>query len=115
MRSKADAIYPVVGAASIVAKVARDVAIRGWIMSKRQSAEGADETAAEAWGSGYPTDPVTKKFLTNTMDPVFGFDDIVRFSWSTADKILEENAVSVEWEDEELSSKAKGNHSPVDI
>ena len=43
------------------------------------------------------SDPVTKKFLTNTMDPVFGFPKLVRFSWSTAEKILEEHAVQVDW------------------
>lgn len=42
-------------------------------------------------------DPVTKKFLANNIDPVFGFPQLVRFSWSTADKILENNAAKVEW------------------
>uniref|UniRef100_A0A0A9X6X9 Ribonuclease n=1 Tax=Lygus hesperus TaxID=30085 RepID=A0A0A9X6X9_LYGHE len=107
VRSKADAIYPVVGAASIVAKVTRDVALKGWDMSGLKSATD-DSPETLSWGSGYPNDPLTKTFLTETIDPVFGFLDVVRFSWSTAEKILDEHAVSVEWEDEEMLSKNKG-------
>lgn len=32
-------------------------------------------------------------------DPVFGYPQLVRFSWSTAEKALEEEAYCVEWED----------------
>ncbi|KAK2588489.1 hypothetical protein KPH14_004472 [Odynerus spinipes] len=88
---KADSIYPIVSAASICAKVSRDHAIRAW-----QFREGSNETE---YGSGYPTDPVTKKWLSANVDSVFGFPQIVRFSWSTAEKILESNALSVEWEE----------------
>lgn len=42
-------------------------------------------------------DPVTKKFLAGNIDPVFGFPQIVRFSWSTAEKILTDNGAEVEW------------------
>lgn len=43
------------------------------------------------------TDPVTKKFLLDNIDPVFGYPQLVRFSWSTAGKLLDEKAVLVEW------------------
>ena len=43
------------------------------------------------------TDPVTKQFLSDNLDSVFGFPQIVRFSWSTADTILQESAVPVAW------------------
>ena len=49
----------------------------------------------QEWGSGYPGDAVTKKFLRDNLDPVFGFPTIVRFSWSTAEKILNEKGVKV--------------------
>ena len=42
------------------------------------------------WGSGYPADPVTKKWLQNNFDPVFGFPNIVRFSWATITNYFEE-------------------------
>lgn len=92
---KADATYPIVSAASICAKVSRDRALSVW-----KFREGL-ELSANEFGSGYPNDPVTKKFLIENIDPVFGFPQLVRFSWSTADKILQENAVQVEWEEEE--------------
>lgn len=90
---KADSTYPIVSAASICAKVSRDHALRAW-----QFREGDNETK---YGSGYPTDPVTKTWLSENVDSVFGFPQLVRFSWSTAEKILESHAVSVEWEEVE--------------
>nr|XP_033327367.1 ribonuclease H2 subunit A [Megalopta genalis] len=90
---KADSTYPIVSAASICAKVSRDHAIRAW-----QFLEGDINSE---YGSGYPNDPETKKWLSQHVDPVFGFPRIVRFSWSTAEKILESQALSVEWEEVE--------------
>ena len=40
------------------------------------------------FGCGYPSDPATKAWLQNCYDQVFGFPSIVRFSWSTAKKML---------------------------
>lgn len=96
---KADSTYPIVSAASICAKVARDHALKAW-----HFLEGPTNGA---YGSGYPNDPVTKQWLTDNVDPVFGFPRLVRFSWSTAEKILETKAVEVEWEDieEEILSR----------
>jgi len=45
------------------------------------------------------SDPVTKKFLAQNIDPVFGFPQLVRFSWSTSEQILKTKGVAVEWED----------------
>ncbi len=82
---KADAIYPIVSAASIAAKVSRDRVIEAM-------SEG------ESMGSGYPSDPNTKAWLARTMDGLFGWHDGVRFSWSTADKMLDDTGVRVTWE-----------------
>lgn len=93
---KADATYPIVSAASICAKVARDHAVRQWQFLEKIA---VDETYN--YGSGYPGDEKTKKFLTDFLDPVFGFPTFVRFSWSTADKLLDDKAVPMFWEDDE--------------
>jgi len=67
---KADAIYPVVSAAGILAKVSRDA-----IITELQKEYGD-------FGSGYPGDPKTKKFLAGLKDyPYF-----VRMSWKTVSK-----------------------------
>lgn len=91
---KADATYPIVSAASICAKVTRDHAIRAWRFREGENIE-------TQYGSGYPTDPVTKKWLSTNVDRVFGFPQLVRFSWSTAEQILESKALTVEWEETE--------------
>jgi len=101
---KADSLYPCVSAASICAKVARDHALRDWTFL-----EGGDITGP--WGSGYPADPVTKKFLQEQIHPIFGFPSIVRFSWKTAEKIMEEKGVKIEWEEEEPEEEENRNPS----
>ncbi|KAE8214755.1 hypothetical protein CF327_g1886 [Tilletia walkeri] len=40
-------------------------------------------------GSGYPSDPNTVAFLKATLDPVFGWPGIARFSWGTIRTLLE--------------------------
>lgn len=110
---KADAIYPIVGAASIAAKVTRDAILESWRYAERgigggaadsapqrkrrrlepgEEPEDAEGDAADAWvtGSGYPGDPRTVRYLEQTLDPVFGWAGIVRFSWATAKTMLEE-------------------------
>lgn len=91
---KADSLYPVVSAASICAKVIRDRTIQNWKYPENF------ENCTEGIGSGYPNDPTTKEFLTKNIDDIFGFPHLVRFSWSTAAKILEKST-TVEWEEED--------------
>ncbi|MBZ3891246.1 Ribonuclease H2 subunit A [Sciurus carolinensis] len=93
VRAKADALYPVVSAASICAKVARDQAVKNW-----QFVEDLEDPDAD-YGSGYPNDPKTKAWLKKQVEPVFGFPQFVRFSWCTAQTILEKEAEDVLWED----------------
>ena len=73
---KADDKYIEVSAASIIAKAERDA----------QVAElNKDYIKSGGIGSGYPSDPTTKKFLTN-----FTYDempDFVRKSWATVAKM----------------------------
>jgi hypothetical protein len=42
-------------------------------------------------------DPETKAWLQKHVDPVFGFPNLVRFSWSTCARILETSAVAIQW------------------
>ncbi|XP_045625392.1 ribonuclease H2 subunit A [Procambarus clarkii] len=100
VEKKADALFPCVSGASICAKVARDRALKKW--------EFPEGIKIDNWGSGYPGDAVTKNFLINSLDQVFGFPGIVRFSWSTAEKIIEEKCIPVTWnEDEDEEEKEK--------
>ena len=75
--------------------VARDKCLKTWIFPENQ---GDCEITSE-WGSGYPGDAVTKKFLRDNLDPVFGFPSIVRFSWKTAETLIEEKCVKMEFEE----------------
>lgn len=156
--SKADSIYPIVGAASICAKVTRDKAMEEWQFGERGvggvrvevgeeeedeeeesvNVKGKGKAKAKAkengngkakrkveelesqdsgtvsssrssqtselnsdsqtisinrdrvWnlGSGYPGDPKTIQYLKDSIDLIFGFTGIVRFSWSTVKLLL---------------------------
>lgn len=44
---------------------------------------------------------------------MFGFPQLVRFSWSTAANVLEENAYYVEWEDIEEKTKVPLNNTAI--
>lgn len=56
------------------------------------------EAATGARGSRNAfADPKTKTWLENNVDPVFGFPNIVRFSWQTVKTILTKRGVDVKW------------------
>ncbi|TMW62684.1 hypothetical protein Poli38472_005302 [Pythium oligandrum] len=96
---KADSLFKVVSAASIAAKVTRDRSITEW------NWEAPSLTLSKEFGSGYPSDPRTKTWLTENMDPVFAFPNIVRFSWGTIEPFLGK-AVPVDWPYERELEKA---------
>ncbi len=75
---KADSKYPVVSAASIVAKVERDKAI------KLLHEEYGD------FGSGYPSDPKTIKFVRDILSESGELPNIVRHSWESVNRIRAE-------------------------
>jgi ribonuclease HII len=70
---KADDRYPIVSAASIVAKVERDRAIQDIKKEYKDI------------GSGYPSDPKTIKFLKTI--PPGELPDFIRRSWATVKRI----------------------------
>lgn len=61
----------------------------------------AEKGSSADFGCGYPSDPSTVAWLKGNVDPVFGYSDIVRFSWSSCERILNEKAVKVTWPDHE--------------
>ncbi|XP_052362583.1 ribonuclease H2 subunit A [Oncorhynchus keta] len=95
VRPKADSLFPIVSAASICAKVARDHSVKDWSFPEDLGEVDAD------YGSGYPNDPKTKAWLLKELDPVFGYPQFVRFSWSTTQTLLDSKAVTVHWDDDE--------------
>ena len=72
---KADVKYPVVSAASIIAKVERDK-----VISQLQKKHGN-------MGCGYPSDSNTIKFLEDWIRKFCSYPDFVRKSWKTAKRI----------------------------
>jgi ribonuclease HII len=76
---KADFKYPVVGAASILAKVTRDKGI------------GALRKKYGEIGSGYPADEVTRKFIKENFEL---YPEIFRKSWKTFENLRKEKEQS---------------------
>lgn len=103
VEKKADATYKVVSAASIAAKVTRDAAMEV-LQAAWQAAAAAKHDAVgavAAMGSGYPGDAVTKKWLGGALEPLFGYDTSIRFSWSTVVDLLAARGTPVAWEEED--------------
>lgn len=93
--SKADSLYACVSAASVCAKVTRDVALETLYELGAPKREGEEEIA---WGSGYPSDARCANWLKNNMHPVFGWGPESRFSWTPLVNMLE-GSVKAEWPD----------------
>lgn len=103
---KADSLYPCVSAASVCAKVTRDVAmevlyeayVSESIAAMKDSngdikienaAKVQAENAEESWGSGYPSDVRCTSWMKRNMDPIFGWGAECRFSWGTVKDLLD--------------------------
>lgn len=109
---KADSLYPSVSAASVCAKVTRDMALSALYahhitLSSPPDSPPASQTEM-AWGSGYPSDGRCVTWLRGNMHPVFGWGPECRHSWGTAKDLLEgKGAVRVEWPVEEDGETAR--------
>ena len=79
----ADDIYPVVSAASIIAKTHRDREVKRieGLLQKRINLP---------MGSGYPADPITQRFLSAWVKKYHRLPPHTRKSWKTAKHILEQ-------------------------
>lgn len=73
---KAEDKYPIVAAASILAKVKRDELIKK-----------IEKDAGVSFGSGYPSDPKTRSFLEEYYKLNNSFPDFVRAEWKTLPNI----------------------------
>jgi ribonuclease H2 subunit A len=49
------------------------------------------------YGSGYPSDPITQKWLINNFVPIFGYPNITRFSWSTAINAMKAKGLEINY------------------
>lgn len=85
-KHKADDIYPVVGAASILAKTRRDEEVQ-------MIAQELEKKLDMPLGSGYPADPVTQKFLRKWVKTFGKLPPHTRHSWKTAQNLLKESKI----------------------
>jgi len=76
-RHKADELYPIVSAASIIAKETRDT-----LMDRISEEMGVDV------GSGYANDPKTRSFLENWISENGDLPPCARRSWETSRRLL---------------------------
>jgi ribonuclease HII len=81
-RHKADDTYPVVSAASILAKVRRDEQVRR-----------IELEIGEPIGSGYTSDPNTIRFLESWLERYDTLPPHTRKSWDTSNRLLSMKAV----------------------
>jgi len=86
-KHKADELYPIVGAASILAKTSRDENIR-------KIANDLEKKLNIPLGSGYPADPITQKFLKTWIKTYEELPPHVRHSWKTAQRLLKESKMT---------------------
>ena len=81
-RHKADEEFPVVSAASIIAKVTRD-----------RRLEVIQEELGEPIGSGYTSDPLTRSFIQSWLERERTLPPHVRRSWETSQKLMTMNEI----------------------
>lgn len=77
-KHKADDLYPIVSAASIIAKTTRDSEVRK-----------IENEIGEEIGSGYPSDPITIEFLEKWIRENHDLPPHTRKSWETTRKTLQ--------------------------
>jgi ribonuclease HII len=81
-RHKADVQFPVVSAASIIAKVTRDSRI-----------DSIQEEVGQPIGSGYTSDPLTRAFIKEWLEREHSLPPHVRRTWETSQKLMAMNGI----------------------
>jgi len=89
VEAKADTRYPVVSAASVVAKVHRDQNV---LELQRELEDGA------RMGTGYPADKETSSWLLRTFERTRTFPRAVRMAWRSVRRLLPDQKVPVPFE-----------------
>jgi len=82
-KHKADELFPIVGAASILAKTVRDEKVR---MIEKELVKKLNLPL----GSGYPSDKITQNFLRAWLKKFGVLPPYTRHSWKTTQKLLNE-------------------------
>lgn len=98
VEKKADSLYPCVSAASVVAKVTRDVSCEKLYEKYARLLDEDDDSSG--WGSGYPSDARCVSWLKHSVDATFGWGSECRFSWGTVKDMLDGKGgpgLKVEW------------------
>jgi ribonuclease H2 subunit A len=109
VEKKADSLFPCVSAASVVAKVTRDVSCEAMLEDYNGQRRQAESVVT--WGSGYPSDARCVGWLKSEIHPVWGFGAECRFSWGTVKDMLERRdfAVKADWPDDGNGEEAENN------
>jgi len=85
-KHKADDIYPIVGAASILAKTKRDEEVK-------RIEQKLIKKLNIPLGSGYPADVVTQKFLKTWLNRYGKLPPNTRHSWKTSQNLLKQQKI----------------------
>lgn len=113
VEKKADSLFPCVSAASVVAKVTRDVSCETLFEAYIQQQPTPPEDDTATWGSGYPSDARCVSWLRSAVDPVWGFGNECRFSWGTIKDMLEQKggpAMLTDWPDDAEDDNMRLSH-----
>eukprot|EP00758_Cryptobia_borreli_P006043 Tbor_TRINITY_DN5064_c0_g1::TRINITY_DN5064_c0_g1_i2::g.14177::m.14177/K10743/RNASEH2A; ribonuclease H2 subunit A len=119
---KADAKFPIVSAASIIAKTHRDeTVLPDYILNQHQQTARSSSrsggtiinkiTNPVVVGNGYPSDPRAISYIRQHVHRFFGYTEeavgIVRFAWKPVVDILQEACVEVVFEADLIDQKEK--------
>lgn len=103
----------------------RDRLLAQWKFSEPLPCDMDDDEQTQKelrnFGSGYPSDPKCKAWMEKNplCDKVFGYPDLLRFSWAPSKQRLQDNAVPVVFradldeEDEELQQQQQQQQGMV--
>ena len=110
VEKKADSLFPCVSAASVVAKVTRDMSCEVLYHSLADNEGWGAATDDFGWGSGYPSDARCILWLQENLDILFGWGNETRFSWGTVKEMMDLRAGQgglVEWSNNAANGNAR--------